>query len=138
MKGGYDVESYAEAFDAHNDFTGAIHPDGLAAEFRGICEDADAEIAGLRRALVSHQIEAGTHLFHRMRGVEINSRLLDNLEQRTDSREECYRLSAALTAAGIPAQARLDDKGPPLRITVERAREIMGMVEERPPKKQEG
>lgn len=48
MKGGYDVESFAEAFDRHNDFTGAIHPDGLAAEFRGICEDADAEISALK------------------------------------------------------------------------------------------
>lgn len=51
MKGGYDVESYAEAFDAHNEFTGAVHPEGLAAEFRGICEDADAEIAALKSAL---------------------------------------------------------------------------------------
>ena len=38
-------------------------------------------------------------------------------------------LRTALAASGIPAQAKLDDKGPPLRITVERAREIMGMVE---------
>jgi uncharacterized membrane protein YqiK len=45
MKSNYDVETYAEAFDRHNDFTGAIHPEGLAAEFRGICEDADKEIA---------------------------------------------------------------------------------------------
>lgn len=42
---------------------------------------------------------------------------------------EFVKLRAALDASGIPAQARLDDKGPPLRITVERAREIMGMVE---------
>ena len=39
------------------------------------------------------------------------------------------RLSAALAATGIPAQARLDDKAPPLRITVEAAREIMEGVE---------
>ena len=48
MKSNYDVETYAEAFDAHNEFTGAITPSGLAAEFRGICEDADEEIAGLK------------------------------------------------------------------------------------------
>lgn len=44
---------------------------------------------------------------------------------------ENNRLRAALTAAGIPAQAGLDDKAPPMRITVERAREIMGMVEDK-------
>jgi len=49
MKSGYEVETYAEAFDAHNEFTGAIHPEGLAAEFRGICEDADKEIFALRQ-----------------------------------------------------------------------------------------
>ena len=48
MKSGYDVATYAEAFDAHNEFTGAVHPEGLAAEFRGICYDADEEIAGLK------------------------------------------------------------------------------------------
>lgn len=48
MKSGYDVASYAEAFDAHNEFTGAVQPSGLAAEFRGICEDADAEIEALK------------------------------------------------------------------------------------------
>lgn len=44
-------------------------------------------------------------------------------------RGQVDKLRAALAAAGIPAQARLDDKGPPLRITVERAREIVGMVD---------
>lgn len=43
---------------------------------------------------------------------------------------ENKRLRAALDASGIPAQARLDDKGPPLRITVEAAGEIMRMVGE--------
>lgn len=38
---------------------------------------------------------------------------------------ENARLRAALAASGIPAQAKLDKKGPPLRISVARAREIM-------------
>lgn len=49
MKSNYDVGTYAEAFDAHNEFTGAIYPEGLAAEFRGICEDADKEIFSLKQ-----------------------------------------------------------------------------------------
>jgi hypothetical protein len=53
-------------------------------------------------------------------------------------RQDRDALRTALTDSGIPAQARLDDKAPPLRITVERAREIMGMVGEGPPQRQEG
>ena len=37
---------------------------------------------------------------------------------------EITRLRRALDLSGIPAQAQLDDKAPPLRTTVEKAREI--------------
>lgn len=54
----------------------------------------------------------------------------DVIHMRQEYEAQITRLRRALDILGVPAQARLDDKGPPLRITVERAREIMGMVEE--------
>ena len=41
---------------------------------------------------------------------------------------EIARLRRALDLSGIPAQAQLDDKAPPLRINVERSREIMEAI----------
>ena len=42
---------------------------------------------------------------------------------------ENARLRRALTLSSIPAQAALDDKAPPLRINVSKAREIMEVVD---------
>lgn len=42
--------------------------------------------------------------------------------------EDKQRLRRTLDLAGIPAQAKLDDKAPPLKTTVAGAREIMEVV----------
>lgn len=80
--------------------------------------------------LLSEKSRAEGRLAGMESGAEINRKTIAAMDKQfAEILAENEKLRAALTAAGIPSQARLDDKGPPLRITVERAREIMGMME---------
>jgi hypothetical protein len=63
-------------------------------------------------------------------GAEINRKTIAAMDRQLAAiLAENERLRAALETSGIPAQAALDDLAPPLKITVEKAKEIMEVVD---------
>lgn len=108
--------------DDHVRFDGRTAMEVLEAENEALRQERDA----LADALCESQLESGTHQFHRMRGIEMNNRLLDDLDRGLDVRVDLYEERARLRSIIAPLLQHADrhDYAPPLKFSVADCREI--------------